>query len=213
MTDTEQIADIVIAAVKAATAPLQERLAALEARPPLPGPAGDRGEAGAPGEPGAVGPVGPAGERGQDGAHGRDGQPGVAGAAGRDGAPGPVGERGADGIAGRDGTLEGATIVQVDERTIEVHRADGSLLGVLGLSVPLYRGVYAAGTSYVKGDAVTYGGSLWIAREATGAKPGDGATAWQLAVKAGRDGKDGKSGERGGPGPMGPRGEAGRDYR
>jgi hypothetical protein len=54
----------------------------------------------------------------------------------------------------------------------------------------LYRGVYRDDQHYEPGDAVTYGGSTWIAHEATQARPGDGATPWQLAVKAGRDGRD-----------------------
>lgn len=49
MTDTEALADVVVAAVRAATAPLLERLAVLEARAPVPGPAGERGDQGAPG--------------------------------------------------------------------------------------------------------------------------------------------------------------------
>lgn len=53
-----------------------------------------------------------------------------------------------------------------------------------------YRGVWTSGTSYPAGSCVTWAGSSWIAKEPTSAKPGDGATSWQLAIKAGRDGKD-----------------------
>ncbi len=269
MTETQQIADVVVAAVRAATSPmlgdltaLHTRLSALEVQHremvtliaaigdritscesdmsacmgqmsvlaakidamPAPmagkdgvdgkdgrdgaqGPAGERGDRGSDGVAGAMGP---AGEKGMDG---RDGQPGVPGAAGRDGASGERGEKGQDGAAGRDGTLEGATVAQIGDRGFEILRADGSRLGVLELPVPLYRGVYAAGTGYVKGDTVTYGGSMWIARDVTTDKPGDGATAWQLAVKAGRDGKEGKTGPQGPSGAKGDRGDAGRDYR
>jgi len=130
------------------------------------------------------------------------------------GVPGPAGPAGKDGAAGRDGTLDGCSIEQVDERTWRLVRSDGSAIGgPLSFAVPLYRGVYVAATKYVKGDSVTFGGSLWIAREATEAKPGDGATAWQLAVKAGREGREGKPGKDGAPGPKGDRGDAGRDYR
>lgn len=252
MTNTEVIADVVVAAVRAATAPLVAQCAALEvqvkaleARAPVPGPAGEKGDRGEKGEPGADGVAGargedgakgadgkdapaidlddvarraallvPAGKDGRDGADGRDGQPGVPG---RDGAPGERGERGEKGIDGkdgRDGTLEGARFEQADERTWRVVRADGSVMGEFVGAFPLYRGVYTAGSAapYLKGDAVTYGGSLWIAREETRQKPGDGVTAWQLAVKAGRDGREGKPGERGGIGPKGDRGEPGRNF-
>lgn len=284
-TDTEAIADVVVAAVRAATATLTERVAVLEARAPVPGPAGPQGDRGERGECGpkghdGAGHPGPAGRDGvdgkdghdgkdatvdldalalkaaelvrvpkdgrdgingkdgidgkdapvvdldalavraaalvpvaKDGAPGRDGQPGVPGVPGRDGAPGERGEKGLDGAPGRDGTLEGATVKALDDRTFEVVRADGSRLGVLTFPVPVYRGVYAAGTSYVKGDSVTFGGSLWIAKDATSEKPGDGVTHWQLAVKAGRDGREGKAGKDGNPGPKGERGDPGRNYQ
>lgn len=236
MTETEKIADVVVAAVRAATVPLLERIVALEQRSPVPGPAGERGEKGEPGPPGVAGPHGTGGANGKDGVDGkdgqpgrdgtngidgkdgrdgidgRDGQPGVPGAPGRDGDRGERGEKGLDGKDGRDGTLEGVTLEQVDERTWRMGRSDGSIVGMVSFAVPIYRGVYVAGTGYVKGDAVTYAGSLWIAREATKDKPGDGATAWQLAVKAGRDGREGKPGRDGGPGPKGDRGDPGRNF-
>lgn len=55
-----------------------------------------------------------------------------------------------------------------------------------------YAGVYKQGMAYSAGATVTWGGSLWIAKDTTTETPGDGATAWQLAVKRGRDGKDAK---------------------
>lgn len=210
--------------------------------PGPPGPQGDRGERGDVGPKGhdGLGAPGPAGRDGvngkdgidgkdapavdvealavraaalvpvpKDGAPGRDGQPGVPG---RDGAAGERGEKGQDGAPGRDGTLDGATIEAIDDRTFEVKRADGSRLGLLAFPVPLYRGVYAGGQSYVKGDTVTYGGSLWIAHEATKALPGVGQS-WQLAVKEGRRGKDGKDGASGPQGPKGERGDPGRNFQ
>lgn len=153
------------------------------------------------------------GPEGKEGKPGRDGQPGIPGRDGKVGEKGTDGVHGQIGAAGRDGTLEGATFEQVDERTGRLLRADGSELGRMTFAVPLYRGVYVAGTAYLKGDSVTFGGSLWIAREVTNAKPGDGATAWQLAVKAGREGREGKPGKDGGPGPKGEPGAPGRDYR
>ena len=147
-----------------------------------------------------------------NGEDGRDGQPGVPGVPGRDGAPGERGEKGLDGAAGRDGTLEGVTVKALDERTFELVRVDGAPMGHLAFPVPLYKGVYVAGTGYAKGDSVTFGGSLWIAREGTRDKPGDGATAWQLAVKAGREGREGKQGPEGGRGPQGAPGAPGRNF-
>lgn len=54
--------------------------------------------------------------------------------------------------------------------------------------VVLDRGVFKADGTYERGDAVTWGGSLWIAQRSTSSKPGDGDD-WRLAVKRGRDGK------------------------
>jgi chitodextrinase len=50
-----------------------------------------------------------------------------------------------------------------------------------------YAGVWKAGTVYAEHTAVTHDGSIWIAREATSIRPGDGSGAWILAVKRGRD--------------------------
>lgn len=103
-------------ALERALRPLGERMATLEARPPVPGPRGEKGEPGT------------------DGAPGHDG---------RDGTPGLT-----------------------------------------------YCGVYVDGRTYEKGDGVTWAGSLWHCNETTLTKPGDGAAAWTLMVKRGRDGKD-----------------------
>jgi hypothetical protein len=42
----------------------------------------------------------------------------------------------------------------------------------------------------MRGDVVTFGGSMWHCNAATEEKPGDGSAAWTLAAKRGRDGKD-----------------------
>src|SRR6185436_4813418 len=73
MTETEQLTELIVTSVKAVTAPLLARLAVLEARAPVPGPAG---------------PQGLQGERGPDGLAGQPGQRGE---------PGQIGERGLDG--------------------------------------------------------------------------------------------------------------------
>jgi hypothetical protein len=56
-----------------------ERIAALEKRPPEPGPAGPAGPPGDRGPSGEVGPAGPAGQQGEPGAAGRDGKDGADG--------------------------------------------------------------------------------------------------------------------------------------
>ncbi len=222
---TKHLADIVVAAVRAATAPLFDRIKALEDRPYATqeiwdvmrdGALADRRriialEQRAP-VPGPAGPEGPMGHPGALGVPGRDGLPGLPG---RDGDIGPQGEKGLDGVNGRDGTLETLTVELVGDRVLSFVRSDGdhACLGLVEMPIPVYRGVYKDGPVYSRGDSVTFAGSQWIAREDTTAKPGDGATPWQLAVKAGRDGKDGKAGPSGPAGVKGDRGEPGRDFR
>jgi integrin beta 3 len=61
----------------------------------------------------------------------------------------------------------------------------------------IYRGVFRAGGSYVKGDNVTFRGSSWIALvDCPDKMPGDPMDGkdgtpqqWQLAVKRGSEGK------------------------
>lgn len=155
------------------------RLATLEMK--------ERGLDGAPGQ------VGPQGEQGRDGRDGRDGQPG---------------QPGADGAAGKDGLdgfgFDDLSVKYDGERTLTVEfiRQDGDQLRTksfpITLPVVLDRGVYRSDINYEQGDAVSWAGSLWIARASThGEKPGDGATSWRLAVKAGREGKQGPKGETG----------------
>jgi hypothetical protein len=105
-------------------APLAARVAAIEARAPIPGPQGERGatgDQGIQGPQGAEGPQGKAGDAGPQGIAGEPGAPGIPGIpgdkgepglAGKDGAPGLSGARGekgergsdgADGLPGRDG--------------------------------------------------------------------------------------------------------------
>lgn len=53
-----------------------------------------------------------------------------------------------------------------------------------------YVGVFDPDTEYRKNSAVTYAGSLWVAKKVTkGAQPGASGGEWQLAVKRGTDGK------------------------
>lgn len=70
-----------------------------------------------------------------------------------------------------------------------------------------YLGVWEPNDTYACGSAVTWGGSLFIARRDTAAKPGsDGDTGWTLAVKHGRDGRDAPSLRRPPSGTATPRG-------
>lgn len=90
----EQMADVVMSAVRVATAPLLDRIAALEAKSLIPGPQS---------EPGPKGERGEKGDRGESGERGADGPIGPVGAKGEKGDPGLAGKDGADGLNGKDG--------------------------------------------------------------------------------------------------------------
>jgi hypothetical protein len=49
--------------------------------------------------------------------------------------------------------------------------------------MPIDRGVYRQGMKASAGDAVTYGGSYWIARRETAEPPKGPSDDWRLAVK------------------------------
>lgn len=59
-----------------------------------------------------------------------------------------------------------------------------------------YCGIWKDGEAYLKGDRVTWSGSLFIAKQDTTDKPGL-TTAWQLSVKHGKEGKPGPEGQKG----------------
>jgi len=212
--DPEQFADVVATAIQAATAPLLARIVALEARGAvmgrdgrdgLPGPAGEKGLDGKDGVSGRDGKDGIDGLNGKDGAPGLNGKDGIDGLHGKDGAPGLNGKDGIDGLRGKDGapglngTLDQLKVVQSpDLRTISLcFKSTGEPIegGTFVLPVVLDRGVWKEGTTYQAGDGVTWAGSFWIAQAETIDKPGDGATAYRLAVKAGREGKPGRDGK------------------
>ena len=81
--------------------------------------------------------------------------------------------------------------LQADARRIEALEERITKLeeGSKGLE---YRDVWDRSESYVKGDFVTHGGSLWacLRPASPGVSPGSAPTTWRLAVKKGRDGKD-----------------------
>lgn len=189
-----------IAPLRAENASLKERIATLEARP-----APEKGDKGEPGQDG------------KDGANGVDGQPGTDGRGvkelliDRDGnlvatmddgkmkSLGPViGKDGEPGQDGKDGLGFDDMDVAVldDDRTIELSFRRGEEEKAFTLKWPtvIYREVFKAGETYQPGDAVTWGGSLWIAEKETDTKPDTAESGWKLAVKRGRDGKDAKHG-------------------
>lgn len=53
-----------------------------------------------------------------------------------------------------------------------------------------YCGTWQKAMRYRRGDAVTHEGSLWISLKADNDQPVESASAWQLAVKRGRDGRE-----------------------
>jgi hypothetical protein len=184
--------------VAQATAPLLKRIEALESRPvPEKGEKGDPGES-IKGDTG-VGVAGAVIDRSgvlvltlSDGST-RDlgvvvGKDGLDGKDGADGAPGEPGKDGSDGLGFDD--LE---IVHDGERSFAFKLVQGERAKEFPFTVPVVidRGVYKAGETYAPGDGVTWGGSYWIAKSETDAKP-DSGEGWRLAIKRGRDGKDAK---------------------
>jgi integrin beta 3 len=185
------------------------------------GPIGEKGADGLSlkGDPGDRGPIGEPGAKGLDGAPGRDGIGLSSAVVDRQGhlivtltdgqtkdvglivgQDGHDGRDGADGLGFDDLTLEqGADLRSF---TFKMVRGTQEKAWTFALPVPLYRGVYASGTTYAVGDLVTKNGCIWHANQPTNAVPGAGQTSWTLCVKQGRDGKTG---------PPGPRGEKGLD--
>lgn len=149
-------------------APLAARLAELEGR---------RIEKGDPGE---MGPAGPEGEKGKRGEPGRDG---------RDAADlallkNWITEQAAEFVAMHLGAI---SITSPDNGRTLVF-ALGDKVCEIKTGIPLDTGVWTERT-YAAGDAVSHGGSLFIAQVDTIAKPGK-SDDWRLAVKRGNDGRD-----------------------
>jgi hypothetical protein len=105
-----------------------------------------------------------------------------------------VGKDGENGKDGKDGfSLEDfACHLQEDGRTIELSFKSGEYEHVATLKwpAPIYCGVFKQDQEYEAGDVVTWGGSAWIAKMKTSAKPDSPDSGWTLFVKRGRDGKD-----------------------
>ena len=149
----------------------QRALAEIRALARLPGPRG---------EPGPEGKQGPPGERGEPGA------PGVKGEPGRNAFDLNYLQNYAGEQIAR--ALKTATMTTPDGgRTL--HWTIGDSVHEIKTALVLDAGVWKEGQAYVPGDAVTLGGSLFIAQAATTAKPGK-SDDWRLAVKRGTDGRD-----------------------
>lgn len=105
----------------------------------------------------------------------------------------PAPKDGAPGLDGKDGfSLDDLQIDQRNERTVVLRFMRGDLVREheIRLGHPLDQGVFREGTTYQRGDGVTFGGSWWIAqKDAPDGKPGVSSD-WRLAVKKGRDGRD-----------------------
>lgn len=138
------------------------------------------------------------------GRDGRDGLPGLQGEKGLDGRDGSDGKNGLDGLGFDDLQVE-----HDGERGFTLKFVCGDQVKAFPFTLPIVldRGVYRDGTAYEKGDAVSWGGSLWIAQDKTAVKPDTPEGGWRLSVKRGRDGRDGERGEKGLPG------QAGKDLR
>lgn len=97
------------------------------------------------------------------------------------------GKDGADGL----GFEHFDTYLKEDGRTLVLKLSNGEreIVKELRLNIPLYREIYKASETYSRGDAVTYGGSLFIALKDNPGTPGNGADGWRLAVKKGAEGK------------------------
>lgn len=106
-----------------------------------------------------------------------------------------VGRDGIDakGEPGRDGFSLTDFDTSLDESgrilTLSLESEDLKITHELELGGMIYRGLYSPDQEYVRGDTVTWAGSLYIANERTGEKP-DNSKAWALAARKGRDGKD-----------------------
>lgn len=147
------------------------------------------------------------------------------------GVKGDPGEPGRDGKDGQDGLSFQSFQFDVEhdgERKWILKWSDAAGKSITReYSVPtlIYRDIYREGRAYARGDAVTFGGCVWIALQDTSEKPGNGCKDWRLSVKAGGPGASAYSiardlGFRGSQaewieslkGERGPEGRPGRDF-
>lgn len=103
---------------------------------------------------------------------------GATGAAGAPGSTGPAGPPGATGPAGSAGS-----------------QGPQGVVGPAGIPGINFRESWLANAGYQTNDAVTFGGSTWIATaSSSGVQPGTSTAAWSLLAQAGLTGPSGPSG-------------------
>lgn len=101
------------------------------------------------------------------------------------------GADGKDGVNGIDGIgFDDLTVDYDGERNVTIKFVSGDRVKEFPIRLPsmIYRGQYEADKNYEKNDAVTMGGSVWIAqKDSPESRPGTNEGEWKLAVKKGRD--------------------------
>lgn len=117
---------------------------------------------------------------------------GPTGPKGDPGSAGEPGQKGEPGNPGRDGLgFEDVEFEYDGERTVTAKFVrGGSVLKSVPWKFPVIidKGYWQAGTKAEKGDAMTEGGTLYIALRDTTEKPGTGAKDWRVGARKGRDG-------------------------
>jgi len=132
------------------------------------------------------------GPEGKPGPAGKDGKPGQKGEPGRNAADLMLLQQYIDERVER--TIKAASITTPDGgRTLRW--AMGETGHEIKTAIILDAGVWKEGAGYVAGDAVSHGGSLFIAQAETTERPGK-SDQWRLAVKRGNDGRDARSEEK-----------------
>lgn len=121
---------------------------------------------------------------------------GPAGLAGTDGQPGRDGLNGKDGADGLG--FEDLSVDFDGDRTIVLTFERGAQKKTWPIQLPYlkYQALYEDGRTYVKGDVVTWGGSMWFceAADSKNKKPGESKD-WLQCVQRGREGKAGRDGK------------------
>jgi collagen type VII alpha len=135
----------------------------------------------------STGTLGPTGPIGPTGPAGTPGLTGPTGPTGLPGTPGLTGATGATGVTGSTGPT-----------------------GAIGPTGILWRSAWDVGTTYAINDAVSFGGSSYIALAAsTGQQPDLSPTFWSLVAQKGDIGATGPTGSTGIDGATGPTGATG----
>jgi len=163
------------------------------------GATGPAGPVGATGLQGLVGPAGPQGVAGPTGIQGPAGAQGLTGAAGAQGAQGIQGSQGIAGPTGAQGLqgITGATGAQGPAGVTGANGATGGTgatgpSGAVGMN---FRGAWTTGTNYAVNDAVTYGGSTYLAQSAgANFEPDLYPSYWTVIAQAGVTGAAGATG-------------------